>query len=91
MSWGLEAFVKEHQKQVDNEDLQTSDSLSTLRVNKKNSKRQEFLPLDDCYLELVNLFLHFAGPFLADVISNINNYRQHCLNNNITPVKQLPM
>lgn len=83
--------MKESKKKPSNGDMKAPESLGFLGVNKKNSKRHELLPLDDCYLELVNIFLHYAGPFLMDVISNLNNYRQHCINNNITPVKQLPM
>lgn len=83
--------MKPSEKKPENGNIQTSENLNISGVNKKNSKRHELLPLDDCYLELVNLFLHYAGPFLTDVISNLNSYRQHCINNNITPVKQLPV
>ena len=91
MTFSIDTLRMESRKQADSESFLVSESLNSLNVNEKKSKRHEYLPLDDCYLELVNLFLGYAGPFLFNVISDLNAYRQHCINNNITPVKQLPM
>lgn len=67
------------------------DEIKHIKLNCKNRNRHELIPIDDEYMVIIQTFLSYAGPFLYDVITNINTYKTHCIHNNITPVKQMPM